>query len=320
MKKNIYNLLTITFLFFILICLIIFSRDTMDSVLLAMNIWKENVFPSLFPFFVITDLLINYGFIDLLGGLTKKIMNKLFYLPGDASFIIIASMLSGFPSSAKYIKEMLEEKKIDTDEAQYLLSFTHFSNPLFVIGFIGGTALKSKELGYIVLLCHIISNFLIAFAIRKKRKINISPNKFSNTLEEIAKKRQSTRFIPTLTSSILKTINTLILLLGIITTFLIITSLITNLIPIDNFSKTIISGLLEMTQGIKYLSILDGIPLNLKTSIMTMFISFGGISIHLQVMSILSDTKINYKEYLLSRIAHATLSSSLTLLLTTYLL
>ena len=60
----------------------------------------------------------NYGFIELIGELTKKITSKLFYLPGEASFVIIGSMISGFPSSAKYIKELLENKNITKDEAE----------------------------------------------------------------------------------------------------------------------------------------------------------------------------------------------------------
>ena len=108
----------------------------------------------------------------------------------------------------------------------------------------------------------------------------------------------------------MKTINTLLLLLGIITTFLVLSKIVNNIINLNTIYQSFINGILEMTQGIKYVSMLS-IPLNIKASIITFFISFGGISIHLQITSILSDTNIKYKYYLFSRIIHATISSIL---------
>lgn len=314
MKKNIFNLIIIIILFCILISLFIFSNDIFITCSFAFSIWKENIFPALFPMFIISDLLINYGFIDLLGEITKRIMNKLFCLPGESSFVIIASMFSGFPSSAKYIYELLDTKLITKENAEYLLTFTHFSNPLFVIGTIGGL-LKSKKLALIILLVHILTNFIIAFVIKKKREINTSKICIKNALYKIEEKRKNNSFIKVLTTSITKTINTLLLLLGIITTFLILSKIINNLVHFSPINQAIISGILEMTQGIKYVSLLD-ISANLKSALMTFLISFGGISIHLQIKSILSNTTVNYKNYLFARIIHASLSSIIVFIIT----
>jgi hypothetical protein len=239
-------------------------------------------------------------------------MKKLFYLPGEASFVIISSMTSGFPSSAKFIKNLLDEEILNTNEAEYLLTFTHFSSPLFVIGFIGCTTLGEKELGYIILLSHIISNFIIAFITRKKEFC------VTNTKDKKLTITKRKGFIESLTLSITRTINTLLLLLGIITTFLIISTIILKFGNPSPLTKALISGTLEMTQGIKYISTIE-IPQYIKASIIGFFISFGGISIHLQVMSILSDTKIKYRTYFLARIAHAFLTSSIILLITNLL-
>ncbi len=65
-----------------------------------------------------------------------------------------------------------------------------------------------------------------------------------------------------------------------------------------------------MTQGLKYIS-LEAIPLKLKCTLSTMIISFGGLSVHMQIISILSDTKIKYFPFLTARILHALISSLL---------
>ena len=72
-----------------------------------------------------------------------------------------------------------------------------------------------------------------------------------------------------------------------------------------------------MTNG---LSMINKLEFNLisKACLSTFFISFGGLSIHLQVMSILSDYKINYFIYLIARLLHGGISALLVFLILTY--
>lgn len=316
MKTNINDLLINFLLVAFLIFILVFSDNVINTVLYGIKIWKYNIFTSLFPFFVITDLLINYGFIDLLGEILKKVMNKLFNLPGEASFVIIASMFSGFPSSSKYIKSLLDTKKINIKNAEYLLSFTHFPNPLFIIGIVGKTILKNKTCGIVLYLSIIVGSFVIAMFLKDKNNKCITNSNIKETLEKIHIKNKSNNFIKILTESIIKTINTLLLLLGIIITFLVLTTVLSSILNLNIYYKTIISGLLEMTSGINNIKILS-IPLVIKSSLITSFICFGGISIHLQIMSILCEYEIHYNKYFLCRILHAVISTCINIILTT---
>lgn len=320
MKQKTISLLVMTLLIVTTFLLLIYSSNVMDTVSFSISIWKDNLLPSLFPFFMISELLINYGFIDLLGESLKNFMNKIFHLPGDASFVIIGSLISGFPSSSKYINELLEKGQISLSEAEYLLKFNHFSNPLFVIGTVGTLLLNDKKIGILILIIHIISNFLIAIIFRPKKRVYANQkSSLIKGINEMHKKRISNNssFSLILSNSIFKTFKTLLLLLGIITFFLIINSLIRQIIPINDLSYSIISGLLEMTGGIRNISGLT-LPINIKASIITFFLSFGGFSIHMQVMSILSNTSIKYLPYLVSRILHGIISSSIVLLILSF--
>ena len=62
-----------------------------------------------------------------------------------------------------------------------------------------------------------------------------------------------------------------------------------------------------MTMGIKELSLFP-IPDIYKIVITTMFLSFGGLSVHLQVLSQIVDTGISYLLFFLARVIHALLS------------
>lgn len=322
MKTKITSLIIIILLVITTILLLTFPEDVMSSVSFSISIWKDTLIPSLFPFFLISELLIHYGFIELLGEALRGFMNKVFHLPGEASFVLIGSLISGFPSSSKYISGLLDNNKINIEEASYLLKFNHFSNPLFVIGTVGTLLLNNKSIGVLILIVHILSNFIVAMIYRPKHNTyQSSKSSLATGISNMHKKRinHTTTFSSFLTESIFKIFQTLLLLLGIITSFLIITTLLKRVLNLDSMSFSILSGLLEMTQGIKNISLLD-ISLSIKASIITFFISFGGFSIHMQVISILSNYKIKYLPYLLARITHGAIASSIIFILLTLII
>ena len=288
-------LLSLTFIYF----LIAQNNLVLESVNFSISIWKDNLFPTLFPFFIVSNILIKYGFIEIISLFLSKPMEKVFKLPGSCSFVVISSLFSGFPSGSKYTKELLDNNIISIDEANRLITFTHYSNPLFILGFIGNIILNNRKIALLILISHILGGLITGIIISKNSKLTIS-KKYRSNYDNIS-------FGTILSDTILSSMNTLFLLLGIVTIFSIITSLISNLFSLSLFSKSIISGILEMTQGIKNISNIN-ISFYLKSVFIISFISFGGLSVHMQVFSILSNYKIKYKLFFIARIIHSIIS------------
>lgn len=310
MKKILSNVLLLLIMILISVEVLIESADVLESVKFSFNIWENSIFPSLFPFFVIGNILIDLGFPKLLGTLLKDVMYKLFKINGTGAFIIILSILSGFPSSAKYTKELYLNGEINDKEATKLLTFTHFSNPLFILGTLSITFLNNKEIGMCILISHYIGNLFIGLIFRnyyisKKDTTKVS---LKNAIISMNSSRTDKSFGQMLSNAITSSISTLLLILGTVTIFLVLTTLINNNLSVNLYYKSIINGIFEMTQGLKYLSMLK-IPLYKQALISVFFISFGGLSVHMQVLSIISDTKIKYFPYFISRILHASIST-----------
>ena len=286
------------FIIFILIFIFgnFFVIDLKSIILESSNIWLYNLVPSMLPFYVISDLLINYGLIDILAFLFKKIINKLFNVSENASFVIFFSMFTGFPSSAKYLKNLLDLNYISIEDANKIIRFTHFSNPLFIINVIGNTIIGNKKIGFLILLSHYLSNFIIGFLYRKEQTPKITTKRVKNT--------KSLGSI--LTTSFINSFDSLLIVLGSLITFKILTSIIFHYFGF-NF---IISSLLEITQGLFALKDLT-LNIELKALIAVAMISFGGFCIHTQVYSILSETKISYKNYFFSRILHVIIATTI---------
>ena len=290
------------------------SKAVMEAVLFSFQIWKNNIFPSLFPFFLLSELLIQYGFVEFLGELLKPLMNQVFRISNHAAFIFVMSIISGFPSNAKYTKALLDEHKINEKEATKILTFTHFSNPLFILGTVSVTFLGNKEVGLLILFCHYITNLILGLLFRNyypspKTDCRISLKNAINNMTLERKKRELS-FPTVFTNALNHTIQTLLFILGVTTTFLIITTLVNQHISLSALHQSILNGFFEMTQGLKYISLLN-IPLKMKGVLTVMILSFGGLSVHMQLIGILSKTKIKYFPYLTARVLHATIASIL---------
>ena len=314
MKKILTSISIIVLLLFMGSQLLIHSEKILNAVLFSLSVWQKNIFPSLFPFFVLSCLLIQYGFLEFIGELMKPVMQVLFRCKGECAFILIMSLLSGFPSNAKYTRELYQKGILNEAEASKILMFTHFSNPLFILGTVSILFLNNKEVGLLILIGHYLTNLIIGLLVR-----NYAPSKESRTKASLKKailamheKRihNSLSFGQIITNSLTSTIDTLLLVLGVVTFFLIVTTIIDQNIHLNSYHQSILNGMFEMTQGLKYISLLQ-IPLKFKATLSTMILSFGGFSVHVQMIGILSDTKIRYLPFFTARLLHAAIASIL---------
>lgn len=298
MKRIIYIILFGIIIFLILLN----SYEIMENIRFSFSLCVNNLFPSLIPFMLLSNILIKYNFVNDISSLLECLMIKIFKINKNCSFALIMSILSGSPSNAKYIKDLFDNNLISIVDVKKCLNFCHFTNPVFIIGTIGYTFLKNKKIGLIILFSHYISSLIIGLFNKKSNNTN---------LKVINNKSKKTNFINILKQSITDTTNTLFLILGIITTSIIFTCIIDNVFNLNTDLK-FIYGFIEITQGLKYLS-LSNFNIELKAIISSFMISFGGFCIHAQVFSILDNKKIRYYPYLIFRIFHGIISAFLTL-------
>lgn len=315
MKKNIETLLTLICFLFILALFFIFPKTIIESVTFSFSIWLDNLLPTIFPFLILGYFITNYGISNFFSEILKPLVQNLFHLSSSSGFIITLSILSGFPSNAKFIKDTLDNNEITIVDANHLLKFCFYPNPLFVIGTVGTIFLGNTSLGIIILISHILSSFIIAFIFRPRQKIETEAISFSNMFYEIKKKRKSSiTFASVLKQACLTSLDTMFLLLGIITVFLILTNLTSHFLSLPPIFDSLFRGSLEMTQGLKIISFLDN-TLFIKTILSSIILSFGGICIHTQIFSILENNSFSYSKFLLFRMIHVIFSVIFTTIL-----
>ncbi|MDE6292258.1 MAG: hypothetical protein K2L98_01095, partial [Bacilli bacterium] len=99
-------------------------------------------------------------------------------------------------------------------------------------------------------------------------------------------------------------INILLNILGTITIFL----MLANILPINiPFIKICFSGILEVTNGLNKINLFFRGHI-LYDYLVLFILSFGGLSIFIQIKSILKDTSLNIRYFFISRLLCANIS------------
>lgn len=156
-KKQIF--ITIFLLTFSLLFVINSSKYisvTIDGILL----YGTKILPTLLPFFFVTKVLSNFNFIYAVCNQFSFLTKLLFNTKAISSYIFFMSIISGYPVGAKLTTEFYENKIIDKNDAQKILSFCSTSGPLFIIGTVGVGFFYNQFLGIIIFLIHVISSIL----------------------------------------------------------------------------------------------------------------------------------------------------------------
>ena len=275
--KNKLTKLTIIF-FFILIFI---KKDIMYyTIYNTVILWFKNIVPNLLPMFIITSLIIESNLIINICNIFGKLFNKIFKCSNYGIFIYFLSLFTGSPSNAKYINDLVNNNLISNTLSDKLLLFTSNYNTLLIYSLLSLYLNKSISIKIIIII--IISNIIVGLIFRNMNYIDLKTNYIKRKIN---------------ISKIIKdTIDTLLMILGTLIFF----NIIINLLPIKNMLlKNILNGFLEITTGLKGLEYLD-ISTNIKILLSTVYLSFGGLSIHTQIKSILPDT--NYTLFLKSRL------------------
>lgn len=261
----------------------------MNSVRKGLILWFNYVLPALLPFMISINLLKETPFPLMLSKAIGPVVRKLFGLSSYGIFAAVSGFLSGYPIGAKLVSELYTDKKITKREAQYLLSFTNNSGPLFIIGTVGTGLLKNKSLGIFLLLVHYLSAIIIGLILQKPRgRISyIEKSKDFNIGKELK-------------SSIYNGIESIVLVGGYIIFFSIICTILHKLLMPFNINKYIrglIFGILEITNGCNALAYTNPLSISLISGI----IAFGGFSIHSQSSAYIVSADLSVRKYILSK-------------------
>ena len=254
LKNNFYvvkikrNFLAIVFLCFTF-GLLIFSKTNLPAVKSGLALWANSVVPSLFPFFVATELLMHTNIISQLGTLLNRYMKPIFNVRGEGAFAFIMGIISGYPVGAKIASNFRKNNICSKEECERLLSFTNNSGPLFIIGSVGILMFKNTTIGVLLFITHILACITVGVIFRFWKK-NKTSSDFKNSSSFEQKRNNYATFSnlgEVLAESITSSISTILLIGGFVVIFSSIISILNT------------SGLLKILSNIVS-PVFNGVP------------------------------------------------------------
>lgn len=309
------------------ISLVSFPQESVDASIRGLTMWWEIVFPSLLPFFIVSEMLIGFGVVKFIGVLLEPLMRPLFRVPGVGGFVWAMGMASGQPAGAKLTARLRQEGQLTKVEAERLVSFTNSSNPLFIFGAVSVGFFYNAKLGLLLAVAHYLGNVTVGLLMRFYGK-NLSrtkepTRKFSirAAFSELHRTRLNDKrpIGKLLGDAVMSSIQTLLMIGGFIILFSVINKLLFHLhitgflgeavkYVLNTFhlsealSIPFISGLFEITLGSQLISQVKEASLMNQVIITSFILAFSGFSIQAQVASILAQTDINFKPFFFGRI------------------
>lgn len=322
--------------------LMIFPKESFEASIRGLTMWWEVVFPSLLPFFIVSEFLIGFGVVSFLGSLLEPLMRPLFRVPGVGGFVWAMGLASGYPAGAKLTARLRQENKLTTIEAERLVSFTNSSNPLFIFGAIAVGFFHNPALGIVLALSHYLGNFCVGLMMRfhgRSKEIHLTKDKSTKMSLKVAvdllhqeRLKDGRPIGKILGDAVQSSVHTLLLIGGFIILFSVLNRLL-SLLDISTFlalfvsvilaffqipnelSLPLISGLFEITLGSQMASQVSTATLFQQVVVTSFILAFSGFSVQAQVASILADTDIRFKPFFIARVFHGIFAAFFTALL-----
>lgn len=280
--------------FMILFFLVTETEKTTVCVKDALNLCINAVVPSLFPFFVISGLLVKLGFVTVLGKIFSPVSRLLFNQSGKGAVVFLIGIICGYPTGAKVISDIYKEKGFSRDESERLLAFCNNSGPLFLIGAIGTNMFKNHTLGVALYIIHLLSAVFVGVVLKN--------NKTKKTTTELDISAKS--ISQAISESVEGAVKSILNVCGYVVFFSILCAMAKNVFLIS---------LLEVTTGAKNL-IACGLGEKITFVLLSGIVGFGGICVLFQVQSAVCDAGLSLKFYVFGKSIQAVISMVLAFL------
>ncbi len=279
----------------------------------AIEICLFNIIPVLFPFMVISELIITTGLADLISKASGALFSKVYKTSKISQISFLCGTLFGFPLGAKSAVSLYENGYIEKDEAERLICFCSNTGPGFVIGVVG-SCFHNKTIALIIYFSQILSAMIIGLLLRKK---NYSPTQKTNL---DTPKTTYTSPLLCLPKAITNSVTPMLNVCAFVCFFSVIKGSVNEILDLctsNSYSSAFITGFLEITNGLSSLSVLNTSAITIALA--AFFIGFSGLSVCMQTVSLTSKSGIKTAKFWGSKLLQGGLCAVFSVIICKYL-
>ena len=284
----------------------------------GLMLWFINVLPSLLPFIIISNLMVQLGIAGKISRILYPLLGRLFKVSPEGCYPILLGFLSGLPMGAKGTADLVATGKISKKEGNFLLSMCNNASPIFIMSFIGINQLRLGQIRWQLFGLIYGSSIISAIIYRSyqnihDKKVRISTFNDNSLSFPISENKTAKLSFDIIDKSIMNGFEIVTKIGGYIILFSILAQIINTIGTSFNLLKSIVMGILEITTGIDQICKLR-ISSNTKIVLISILTSFGGLSGIAQTKSVLGESRLSIKTYISIKLISALIAMLLSTL------
>lgn len=306
------------------LALVLWPEQAMEAMRDGLRLCGNVILPSLFPFFVLSSLVVELGMSRYLGKLLEPVMAPLFRVNGNCAAALALGFVGGYPVGARTAIQIYERGQCSRTEAERMLAFCNNSGPAFILGAVGAGVFGSGLAGLLLYLVHLAASLIVGVLFRFYKS-----HEKPQTRKSQGPQFQAASFPSAFTSSITGALQSTINICAFILFFTVFLRILAHagilnflsrflsilLAPLgmdQTWTERLLTGLMEVSSGVS--SLTDG-ALSGRLSMAAFMLGWAGVSVHCQVLAFLGDSGLSIRTYITGKLLHGALSALLANLL-----
>lgn len=299
-KSKLLSAIQLLFLFLLAISILRAPAKACSYSALALQLWFEKMIPSLFPFMVLSGLIVRLEFGKAVSAPIYPLTRRLYRISKTMSATLLLGFFFGFPLGAKTVAEQYGFGQLSKTQAEYLLSFCNNIGPVYLLSFALPLLGLSDDGRYLLLRSSILCAFLgipLLYGLILRYTIYRSAD-FSIERQRKSSPAPKSSFIPALDESVTSACAAITRLGGYMIFFI-----VCNLLFAHTPFAAFLSPILEITSG---LSLAKDI---LSPALFMTMLAFGGLSCFAQTYTCIRETDLSFGKYCLHKLIQTAIAA-----------
>ncbi|MBE3577534.1 MAG: sporulation integral membrane protein YlbJ [Limnochordales bacterium] len=351
-RRHLPNLFLAALVILLALLLMRYPDTGVEAAKEGLRIFLEIVFPSLLPFFILSEFFLALGVVHFLGVLLEPLMRPLFNVPGVGAFALSMGLAAGYPMDAVITARFRQQGMCSREEGERLLAFTNTADPLFILGAVAVGMFGRADLGVLLAIAHYLSAFSVGFIFRFYGREKGRPQRGARLPARVQRAGESSRHSVVgwlrravramqqarrddgrtlgalLNDSVQESVSTLWRIGGFIMFFAVLSALLlrSGLLSRIAWPVAMILRLVGIDPQLAPPTLAGVLELDIGTAqaaatqstltdrliVASAIIAWSGLSVHGQVASIIHATDLRMGPYVVARLLHALLAAIYT--------
>lgn len=278
----------------------------------GLRLCAHAILPSLFPFMVISELLVATGAGEWILAPLARPLGRILGLSRASASAVILGLLCGFPIGARCAILSYKSGKADKSECERAVACSAIPSAAFLISTVGATLWGNVKFGVLLYISAILSALLsgiLLYGLKKRGKTE-PPH---STQPTPAKMRFDAKMFP---SAIRSATKSTLLICAYVTFFSTLSGTVDMVfegLATNEMAHVLLSTFLEISGGTNAAA---GIPHERFAKILTgAAVGWSGLSVHCQMLSLCDEQDISLRPYLAAKLIQTAVCAAITGLL-----